>query len=297
MSNPIRDSLCSYHSALPKQSLSRASNTTFQQAALEAQQAQILFVTDEGDVVTLSHSQSQSYAISASQRTTPVSFGQNFTLASLDVENLTFSVQGDLSDEELADIEELMGDLMDIATNFFNGQLDAAMAGAINLGDMGSISKLSATFSYVAAVSTQASSQMSATHPLPTFGAEPYNLLEEFQKQTAANDSVDNQYADMLRAQWQQILEMLDHADEVDEAQESSQPDVVQTTADTAHQMVQRIKDTITEHPRLSPFAMAFADKAIESALDHPHHNEMLKSAEHLRKDIHKELSDWMVNI
>jgi len=299
MSNPIRDSLCSnpYH-ALPKQTPSRTSQTSFQQAAIQAQQAQISFVTDEGDVVTLSHSHSQSYAISASQNATPVSFGQNFTLANLDAENLSFSVQGDLSDEELADIKELMGNLIDIATNFFNGQTDAAMTGAMNLGDMGSISQLSATFSYVTAVSTQASAQVSNGHPLPTFGDGLSNLLEEFQKQLAADGAVDNQYDDMLRAQWQQILDMLDHTDEVESAQESSQAVTPQSAADTAHQMVQRIKDTITEHPKLSPFATAFADKAIKSAFDHSHHKGMAdKSMDHMRRDVHKKLSDWMVNI
>ena len=66
MSNPIRDSLCSNpYQALPRQNPSRTSQTSFQQAAIQAQQAQISFVTDEGDVVTLSHSHSQSYAISA----------------------------------------------------------------------------------------------------------------------------------------------------------------------------------------------------------------------------------------
>lgn len=297
MSNPIRDSLHSYHSVLPRPTASPARQTSFQQAAIQAQQAQISFVTDEGDVVTLSHAQSQAQAISATQQLTPVGFGQNFTLASLNIENFALSVQGDLSEEELADIKNLMEDLTDIATDFFNGELGAAMVGAMSLGDMGSISELAATFSYTAAVSTQASANMAHGHPLPIFDPSAFNLADELDDEMEAEELVGNQYVDMLQAQWQQVVEMLDKAHEVREEQEAVQPAEPQTATDTAQKMMERIKDTVTEHPRLSPFAGAFADKAIKDAMDLSEHKEMIKSANQLRKDIHKELRDWLVAI
>ena len=299
MSNPIRDSLYSYYPVLPQSNPAASRQSSFQQATVQAQQSQISLVTEEGDVVTLSHSQSQAQAITASQGVTPVSFGQSFTLASLDTENVAFSVQGDLSEEEQADIEDLVDDLFDIANDFFNGQMGAAMAGAMNLGDMGSVSELSATFSYVAAVSTQVTN----SHPMPALGPSPFSLMEEFHEIAEEDDLPENQYVDLLRGQWEQIEEILDHAQEVREEHEANQPVEshepleYQTADDAAHDMVERIKDTIAEHPRLSPFASAFADKAIENALDSKEQKELIKSANQLRKDIRKELSDWLVEI
>lgn len=139
MSDPIRNSLFSYAPFSATPSSTQTKQSSFQQVAAQAQQAQITLVTDEGDIVTLSRSGVQAQAVSTAQPNTPVGYGQQYTIASLNIDSLSVAVQGDLSEEELADIKRLVGDLVDIATNFFSGSInaaDAVLAGTTALNDM-----------------------------------------------------------------------------------------------------------------------------------------------------------------
>ena len=125
-------------------------------ASLSAQYAQLQsgglkITTKDGDEVEISFGQSRQYQYSASERI-PSSANSNgdanapatpesdvVARRSLNVQlseyrGISFSVQGELDDDELGAISDLVKQITDVSKSFFNGDLDTALDKALNLG-------------------------------------------------------------------------------------------------------------------------------------------------------------------
>ena len=125
-------------------------------ASLSAQYAQsqsggLKITTKDGDEVEISFGQSRQYQYSASERITSSANSNGDTNApaapqsdvvaqrSLNVQfseyrGISFSVQGELDDDELGAISDLVKQITDVSKSFFNGDLDTALDKALNLG-------------------------------------------------------------------------------------------------------------------------------------------------------------------
>ena len=125
-------------------------------ASLSAQYAQLQsgglkITTKDGDEVEISFGQSRQYQYSASERITSSANSNGDTNApaapqsdvvaqrSLNVQfseyrGISFSVQGELDDDELGAISDLVKQITDVSKSFFNGDLDTALDKALNLG-------------------------------------------------------------------------------------------------------------------------------------------------------------------
>lgn len=299
MTNPIRNGLPlpSYMPYLTTPAAYETKQSSFQQTALQAQETNITLVTNEGDIVTLSRSTAQLNDISVAQRSTAIGSGQQYTIASLNADSLSVGIQGDLNEEELADIKKLVDDLVGIAGNFFSGKTNASetvMAGTMALSDMGSVSQLSANFSYTAAIS----SRLTEDHPVPTLNPEAIKRFEEKYELAALERPSTLQYGDMVRAQWEQITEFLDHAHEERSKQIEQQSHLPKTDTETTKKMLARIKETVAQHPRISPFSLALADRAIDKAAEIPPgqtQKDIAHISNQLKNSIFREFTDWLL--
>ena len=125
-------------------------------ASLSAQYAQLQsgglkITTKDGDEVEISFGQSRQYQYSASERITSSANSNGDANApatpesdvvarrSLNVQlseyrGISFSVQGELDDDELGAISDLVKQITDVSKSFFNGDLDTALDKALNLG-------------------------------------------------------------------------------------------------------------------------------------------------------------------
>lgn len=87
--------------------------------------------TKEGDKITIKASSSEGLAIEAARGKNSVSEVKVSYSAS---ESFSLSVEGELSDEELGAINDLLGRVNNLASEFFNGDIDLAFEQAMNLG-------------------------------------------------------------------------------------------------------------------------------------------------------------------
>lgn len=223
----------------------------------------ISLTTAEGDKVTLSSNSAAALAISSQSNNNSLTTGQTFSVAAMHQEELTFSVQGDLNDEELADIAALYNDLANIASSFYSGDYAGAMTGAMSIGDMGSISQLNASFSY----QEISASQLTSHHVMPTAtAADLQQAFADLPTTKLFPRAPGNDPKDVLKAQWQQIENFLDQQEQQPPA--TIPPTENQATAkedkNPAQQMIDHLDDLISSHPRLAPFALPLAHRAIE---------------------------------
>lgn len=174
-------------------SVDQSVKTSATQVNASFEKAFIDITTSDGDTVTLQRSTSHAAFSQSMQWQNTNSQGTALTAQSLDSHSFSYTVQGDLSAEELKDLGELFDALSVIADDFFQGNLDEAMTGALNIGDMGSLSSLSATFSKTEITATQITSQ------------HPYAVADS--KQNARDE---NAVANKQQAQWKQILSYLE---------------------------------------------------------------------------------------
>ncbi len=136
------------------------------------QSKDITIVTDEGDKVTLSYHQASSLTYA---NLSAMSYGLEYltadnqemvreTLARFEAETLgfhasrgfTLSVEGDLNEQELADIKAAMAGIDEIMTDLLNdGDISEAMAGAKELKDLDTIAGLEATYNYERSIVTE----------------------------------------------------------------------------------------------------------------------------------------------
>jgi hypothetical protein len=89
--------------------------------------------TREGDTVRLSYSANQSAGFKASRIDGDGGITQTLSAYSSKSENLSFSVQGDLNDDEKQAIANLMKDVDKLAQDFYGGDMQGAMQHAMAL--------------------------------------------------------------------------------------------------------------------------------------------------------------------
>ena len=152
-------------------------------SAYESLDAGLTIKTKEGDVVTLT---SNSYAELDAQmynskgvvqtesgRAMVTQNSREITLSS--GESFSFSVVGDLNEEELMDIENIVKDIDEIISVVVNGDMDEAVDKALSMGGYDSVSMYSADIAYQR--SYQMTSQVQAETMTPLPNEEP-NVLQ-----------------------------------------------------------------------------------------------------------------------
>ncbi len=257
----------------------------------ETKSAAISITTDEGDVVTLSSAGRQETDFALDYWRDEGGRIMNFTAESLRAESFDLSVQGDLNEEELNDIAGLMENLNTIAGDFFNGNLDEAMNGALNMGDLGSLATLSATFSHSLALS---SSYLGENHPIPELdfnngiGNDFKNLLKNEEREEIS-------YAEMMRAQWQQIKDFIEQIQDDGvrlQDREAVDPD---SNINPAAKMMEKLNDFAGNHPRLAAFAAPLAHQAVnQAAAQYPSYQTM-GLRDRFNFDMMEKINDWMM--
>lgn len=242
----------------------RPQDFSLQQTAMQSRQTEITMTTSEGDRVTLSSSLENLQALQYNATGT----GQNisFVAARLSMANFSITVEGDLNDQELADINSLVKDLSKIAKDFFKGHMDQAMTKAMDIGDTGTINGFAAAF-----VSTSmTSSQLTEHHPIPALS--PDTMGSDATTAASANDPLDQpSLTDLLRGQWEQLKKVLEQqlaptyeAPATFQEMSGIQPATASPT-ETTQTMMDRAATTMADNPRLSPFIQPLADRVIDN--------------------------------
>lgn len=260
----------------------RSSKSTFEQNLAQAQSSYLSLTTAEGDQVTLS-SLSQNYQYTqAIGWLNPASSGVDYASSATSAQAMGISVQGDLNEQELADITRVVSELTSIASTFFSGDQQGAMTRAMDFGAiaMGSVSSLSATFSR----QTLTQARLTSHSPLPAMEDLKDLKLKDLYETLGTAQSGEPDYTTVLEARWQQILKALDEmkAKEMDglfarrmaptplpitgvNAESPTLPSVPPEER-PARQMVSHMEQLLTDHPKLTPFAKNLAAIAMEKA-------------------------------
>lgn len=215
----------------------------------------ISLTTREGDQITIHQSASREQ-MKAKYMTAD---GMSKIESSLVSANMSFAVEGDLNDQELADLSKLLDDLSGIANNFFKGNMNQALTAALNIGDMGSINKLEATFTRTSMLSTY----MEGPHPIPSFADRQNDPLLQAFPDIPEKATGPSMIAAMA-AQWGQFLDSLP-LQTAAPLRHNKSP--TPTTALTGKEMFDRAKETMTTHPRLTPLIPSVANLAIDQVL------------------------------
>ncbi|MFZ5776100.1 MAG: hypothetical protein ACOY3Z_11515 [Thermodesulfobacteriota bacterium] len=255
-----------------------------QQKSSQTLSASIRLQTAEGDTVTISSLSHQQSWLATESLATPARLETEVRMTAESQSGLALSVQGDLSEEELADIQELMTDLTSISAAFFAGDYQGAMEQAANLGDMGSVATLSASFARQASWSRTLSA---SGHPLPSNmpGASSVGMgLPEPGTGTPSQG---------LLARWQQLLAALPEKEIPAPTPRPSSP------AATASRMLERLRHSIAQHPRIAPLAEPLAEKAMRKGvlaappeLDHARTSEAFRW---LRQSFAEQWQEWLL--
>ena len=123
--------------ALDNQNIRNASldNTLY---TSNSKNSDLSITTTDGDIVSISFSELQQYASKESYQYEEGSKGvaENYSMASSEYHevNFSYSVEGELDDEEKAAIEALIKDVNSLQKDFFSGNVDQAFEKAIELG-------------------------------------------------------------------------------------------------------------------------------------------------------------------
>lgn len=252
----------------------------------QAQGVNISLTTQEGDQITISQSTSTEQ-MKAKYKNDE---GLSKIESSLSAANMSFTVEGDLNDQELADLSKLLKNLSGIADNFFKGNLSNAVTGALNIGDMGSINTLEATFTRTSVLS----SYLEVPHPIPSFaGLQNDPLLQEFQANPAKAKGPSQH--DAMTAQWQQFLDSLTEEDST--LGQPANPPPANSAALAGKQMLERVKETMSTHPRLTSLMPSVADLAVDQALQRYGKSQLNRSqaAQEISSAFTKELNSWLL--
>lgn len=262
---------------------------SYQQTSADRKSADITILTDEGDVVVLSVVGVRAHALSTEKISSPGMSKESFVVSQLVFDKFQVSVQGDINEEELADIKGLMDDLTMIADDFFHGRMDEAIQGAANIGDMGSLAQLSATFSHTAVVS----SRLTEFHSMPAADSDAISRLDDLKK--AARDDDAMQYASLLKAQWEQIREFLDKTPESAHGPHESNPVTRRHDSPATEHMMGRIKKTVAKHPGISPFILPLVNRAIDESMLNSENPVAPRMKHALWKDFLKSYDEWLI--
>jgi hypothetical protein len=264
--------------------------------------ADISLVTREGDRITINSAVSDS---SRHQMTSYDTIEKSLSQA-ITVEKYSITVAGDLNDQELADLANLLDKLGSIADDFFSGDAEKAVTGAIAIGDMGSITKLEANFAQTTAIQTY----LIGPHPMPDM--QGLLLDEIFASPNLIQDRDGREsVSTALQAQWQQFLEYFDKRENLEllathtrekthDMQQNAKNMLKNKRArdkqETAKQMFTEAKNTITENPRLTPLIPSLSDLAINKTLHGlGRKTELYTLANNLKDQFSKEYSNWLI--
>lgn len=127
----------------------------------------LTLVTNEGDTVTLSAKSTLKTSYTSYNAQGRVQGPQDVAakLLKLSAKNkVSVAVDGHLNAEEMADIEHLLGQIADIAIDFFTGDGDKTLSQALNIDDLDTIANFHATVRLKQRVST---TQLVAIEELP----------------------------------------------------------------------------------------------------------------------------------
>ncbi len=277
---------------------------SFAQTIAQTQSSSLTLTTAEGDRVTLSNLSRSYQSTQGASWATATSSGVQLASSSASIEAMGLSVQGDLNEQELADITRLVGELTSIASDFFSGDQESAMNKAMDFGNLGlgSISSLSASFSRQTVTQTQITSQQ--TLPASTNTADSNDQkLEDLYAKMETNSQEEQNYAELQKGRWEQIMKALDEikrqeleglyarrlkpqpvprqnvpdpvlaeqqAPANDPAAENREPEAkdldVPAEERAAGQMLAHMEQLLHNHPKLSPFAKPLVTTAMERA-------------------------------
>lgn len=90
--------------------------------------------TKEGDKITIKASSSEGLAVEAGRAGRGNNSAGALNASYSSSQSFSLSIEGDLNEDELAAINDLLGRVNDLAGQFFNGNLDAAFDQAMNMG-------------------------------------------------------------------------------------------------------------------------------------------------------------------
>lgn len=116
-----------------------ADTGTVRAAVLEAQASQsrsfaMQITTQEGDVIDLQVSASDRYGVQLAQAASDGVSLQSVSASQESERYFSFSVQGDLNEDELASINALFSEVNEVADAFFAGRVDEAFDQALSIG-------------------------------------------------------------------------------------------------------------------------------------------------------------------
>ncbi|MEA2082747.1 MAG: hypothetical protein U9O82_00580 [Thermodesulfobacteriota bacterium] len=264
---------------------------SYQQTSAETKRTDITILTDEGDAVVLSAVGARAHTLSTENISSPGMSKESFVVSRLVFDKFQVSVQGDLNEEELADIKSLMDDLTTIADDFFHGRMDKAIQGAMKIDDMGSLSQLSATFSHTAVVS----SRLTEFHSMPSADSDALSRFDDLKK--AAEDADAIQYASLLKAQWEQIKEFLDRTSESAPGPQESNPVTRRHGPPATEHMMDRINKIVAKHPRISPFILPLVNRAIDESMLNSENPGAPRMKHALWTDFLKSYDNWLIPV
>lgn len=264
------------------------SSQSIQHQSYLAKTGDISITTDEGDVVTFSQSSLAAFEMSSESFATPLATGSTFTTKAIMAESMSFTVDGDLNEQELADIAGLYESLTTIASDFFNGDYGKAMVGAMSLGDLGSLAALDASFTQTQVTATQITSY----HAIPDNGDD---FTNRFKNRTFPETPKQIPEQDLLAARWTQISEYLDKQQELMQTQEQQEMGR-QRYQNHAQEMMEQATKNIQRSPRLSPFTIPIAERAIQEATVESDRSPLqtLNQKQFLKNDFFKQYQNWL---
>ncbi len=262
------------------------SSQSLQHQSYQEKTGDISIITDEGDVVTFSQSSMTSLKMSSESFATPLASGMTFSAQAAMTESLTFTVEGDLNEQELADIANLYESLTTIASDFFNGDYGQAMVRAMSLGDLGSLASLDASFTQTQITA----SQITSYHAIP---ADNESLVDAFRDMDLPEKNDEIQEQNLLATRWKQISDFLDKQGEVLQDREGQD----QKYQNHSREMMAEIAENIEKHPRLSPFTIPLTDRAVKAVAGNEERSPLrhLNQKNFLQNNFFKEFQNWLV--
>ncbi len=257
--------------------------------AYESLEAGLTIQTREGDIVTLStsrYSEMNAYEYSSqgqiSHENKTMSAAYNFREITLSSgESFGFSVEGDLSEEELQDIESIVAGIDHIIGDMVQGDMGDAVSKAMSMGSYDSISMYAADISVERSYEVYAQTQSAAYTSGRALGHESQPAIEGDEQEvlipeTAPDSGLSflDKVAELLEEQKEESLararqplgQLFDHhinalentgeeEDEVQEIEENqSMSSLLETAAKDIDQMInEMVKDIFENIPQRFP--------------------------------------------